>query len=127
MKDWNNKMLDVEDTLISQGYINFNDDFNIEKDNACLMADIITHYSIGGQQLMTDILVSMISKDINIECDLTYLADAINDYTIGDLTLNSIYVLLNQFAIMGEDCSEEDVEHWDCLYKKLKEKDSNVR
>ena len=73
---------------------------------------------------MTDILVSMISKEIEIDCGCTYLADAINDYVIGDLTLDSMYILLNEFAIMGNNCSSEDAKRWDKLYNTLKEKDS---
>ena len=73
---------------------------------------------------MTDILVSMISKEIEIDCGCTDLADAINDYVIGDLTLDSMYILLNEFAIMGNNCSFEDARRWDRLYDTLKEKDS---
>ena len=73
---------------------------------------------------MTDMLVSMISKEIDIECDVTDLADAINDYVIGDLTLDSMYTLLYEFAIMGINCSREDANRWDKLYNTLKEKDS---
>lgn len=86
--------------------------------------DIIIHYSINGQQLMTDMLVSMISKEIEIDCGCTDLADAINDYVVGDLTLDSMYTLLHEFAIMGNNCTQEEVDNWDKLYAELKEKDS---
>ncbi|MGN0967042.1 MAG: hypothetical protein ACI4OP_05635 [Candidatus Coprovivens sp.] len=121
IKEWRDMVIDDEISLYDNGYINDDEKYG---ENSNKTYDIIVHYSIRGQQLMTDILVSMISKEINIECDVTGLADAINDYVIGDLTLDSIYTLLYEFAIMGINCSMEDANRWDKLYNTLKEKDS---
>lgn len=121
IKEWRDMVIDDEISLYDNGYINDDKKYG---ENSNKTYDIITHYSIQGQQLMTDILVSMISKEINIECDVTGLADAINDYVIGDLTLDSMYTLLYEFAIMGINCSMEDANRWDRLYDTLKEKDS---
>lgn len=121
IKEWRDMVIDDEISLYDNGYINDDKKYG---ENSNKTYDIITHYSIQGQQLMTDILVSMISKEINIECDVTGLADAINDYVIGDLTLDSMYTLLYEFAIMGNNCSSEDAKHWEKLYEILKEKDN---
>ena len=121
IKEWRDMEIDDEISLYDNGYIN-DDKKYVENSNKTY--DIIVHYSIRGQQLMTDMLVSMISKEIDIECDVTGLADAINDYVIGDLTLDSMYTLLYEFAIMGINCSREDANRWDKLYNTLKEKDS---
>lgn len=121
IKEWRDMVIDDEISLYDNGYINDDKKYG---ENSNKTYDITTHYSIRGQQLMTDILVSMISKEINIECDVTGLADAINDYVIGDLTLDSMYTLLYEFAIMGINCSFEDARRWDRLYDTLKEKDS---
>lgn len=121
IKEWRDMVIDDEISLYDNGYINDDKKYG---ENSNKTYDITTHYSIQGQQLMTDILVSMISKEINIECDVTGLADAINDYVIGDLTLDSMYTLLYEFAIMGINCSREDANRWDKLYNTLKEKDS---
>lgn len=121
IKEWRDMVIDDEISLYDNGYINDDKKYG---ENSNKTYDITTHYSIRGQQLMTDILVSMISKEINIECDVTGLADAINDYVIGDLTLDSMYTLLYEFAIMGINCSLEDARRWDRLYDTLKEKDS---
>ena len=121
IKEWRDMVIDDEISLYDNGYINDDKKYG---ENSNKTYDITTHYSIQGQQLMTDILVSMISKEINIECDVTGLADAINDYVIGDLTLDSMYTLLYEFAIMGINCSMEDARRWDRLYDTLKEKDS---
>lgn len=121
IKEWRDMVIDDEISLYDNGYINDDKKYG---ENSNKTYDITTHYSIQGQQLMTDILVSMISKEINIECDVTGLADAINDYVIGDLTLDSMYTLLYEFAIMGINCSREDANRWDRLYDTLKEKDS---
>ena len=121
IKEWRDMVIDDEISLYDNGYINDDKKYG---ENSNKAYDITTHYSIQGQQLMTDILVSMISKEINIECDVTDLADAINDYVIGDLTLDSMYTLLYEFAIMGINCSREDANRWDKLYNTLKEKDN---
>ena len=121
IKEWRNKVIDEETSLYDKGYIS---DDKEQGENSNKTFDIISYYSIEGQQLMTNILVSMISKEIEIDCGCTDLADAINDYVIGDLTLDSMYILLNEFAIMGNNCSSEDVKHWEKLYKILKEKDN---
>ena len=121
IKEWRDMVIDDEISLYDNGYINDDKKYG---ENSNKTYDIIVHYSIRGQQLMTDMLVSMISKEINIECDVTDLADAINDYVIGDLTLDSMYTLLYEFAIMGINCSMEDANRWDKLYNTLKEKDS---
>ena len=124
LKKWSEAELDKEIQLVNQGYIRDDDNYN-EKDNAYLVNDVITHYSIDGQQLMTDMLVSMISKEIEIDCGCTDLADAINDYVVGDLTLDSMYTLLHEFAIMGNNCTQEEVDNWDKLYAELKKKDKS--
>ena len=124
LKKWSEAELDKEIQLVNQGYIKDDDNYN-EKDNAYLVNDVITHYSINGQQLMTDMLVSMISKEIEIDCGCTDLAEAINDYVVGDLTLDSMYTLLHEFAIMGNNCTQEEVDNWDKLYAELKEKDKS--
>ena len=121
IKEWRDMVIDDEISLYDNGYINDDKKYG---ENSNKTYDIIVHYSIRGQQLMTDMLVSMISKEINIECDVTDLADAINDYVIGDLTLDSMYTLLYEFAIMGINCSREDVKRWERLYETLKEKDN---
>lgn len=121
IKEWRDMVIDDEISLYDNGYINDDKKYG---ENSNKTYDITTHYSIRGQQLMTDILVSMISKEIEIDCGCTDLADAINDYVIGDLTLDSMYILLNEFAIMGNNCSFEDARRWDRLYDTLKEKDS---
>ena len=121
IKEWRDMVIDDEISLYDNGYINDDKKYG---ENSNKTYDIIVHYSIRGQQLMTDMLVSMISKEIDIECDVTDLADAINDYVIGDLTLDSMYTLLYEFAIMGINCSMEDANRWDKLYNTLKEKDS---
>lgn len=121
IKEWRDMVIDDEISLYDNGYINDDKKYG---ENSNKTYDIIVHYSIRGQQLMTDMLVSMISKEIDIECDVTDLADAINDYVIGDLTLDSMYTLLYEFAIMGNNCSSEDVKRWEKLYNTLKEKDS---
>ena len=124
LKKWSEAELDKEIQLVNQGYIKDDDNYN-EKDNAYLVNDVITHYSIDGQQLMTDMLVSMISKEIEIDCGCTDLADAINDYVVGDLTLDSMYTLLHEFAIMGNNCTQEEVDNWNELYAELKKKDKS--
>ena len=121
IKEWRDMVIDDEISLYDNGYINDDKKYG---ENSNKTYDIIVHYSIRGQQLMTDMLVSMISKEIDIECDVTDLAEAINDYVIGDLTLDSMYTLLYEFAIMGINCSREDANRWDKLYNTLKEKDS---
>lgn len=121
IKEWRDMVIDDEISLYDKGYINDDEKYGENPNKAF---DIITHYSIEGQQLMTDMLVSMISKEIEIDCDVTGLADAINDYVIGNLTLDSMYALLYEFAIMGNNCSCEDANRWDRLYNTLKEKDS---
>ena len=121
IKEWRDKLIKDEMNLYDNGYVNDNEKYG---ENSNKTFDIITHYSIEGQQLMTDMLVSMISKEIEIDCGCTDLADAINDYVIGDLTLDSMYTLLYEFAITGINCSYEDANRWDKLYDTLKEQDN---
>ena len=121
IKEWRDKLIKDEMNLYDNGYVNDNEKYG---ENSNKTFDIITHYSIEGQQLMTDMLVSMISKEIEIDCGCTDLADAINDYVIGDLTLDSMYTLLYEFAITGINCSYEDANRWNKLYDTLKEKDN---
>lgn len=121
LKEWSNAKLDKEIQLVNQGYIK-DDDYN-EKDNACLVNDIITHYSIIGRNLITDMLVSMISKEVNIDSGCTIITDAIDDYINDELRIDSICLLLEEFAIMGNNCSQKEVDDWNELYIYLKEKD----
>ena len=121
LKEWSNAKLDKEIQLVNQGYIKDND-YN-EKDNACLVNDIITHYSIIGRNLITDMLVSMISKEVNIDSGCTIITDAIDDYINDELRIDSICLLLEEFAIMGNNCSQKEVDDWNELYIYLKEKD----
>lgn len=121
IKEWRDKPIKDEMNLYDNGYVNDNEKYG---ENSNKTFDIITHYSIEGQQLMTDMLVSMISKEIEIDCGCTGLADAINDYVIGNLTLDSMYTLLYEFAITGINCSYEDANRWDKLYDTLKEQDN---
>ena len=123
LKKWSEAKLDKEIQLVNQGYIKDDDNYN-KKDNAYLVNDVITHYSIQGRNIITDILVSMVSKEVDIDSGSTIIADAIDDYINGDLTLDSMYTLLYEFAIMGNNCSREDANRWDKLYNTLKEKDS---
>lgn len=122
IKEWRDKLIKDEINLYDHGYINDNEKYG---ENSNKTFDIIIHYSINGQQLMTDMLVSMISKEIEIDCGCTDLADAINDYVVGDLTLDSMYTLLYEFAIMGNNCTQEEVDNWDKLYAELKKKDKS--
>lgn len=122
IKEWRDKLIKDEINLYDHGYINDNEKYG---ENSNKTFDIIIHYSINGQQLMTDMLVSMISKEIEIDCGCTDLADAINDYVVGDLTLDSMYTLLHEFAIMGNNCTQEEIDNWDKLYAELKEKDKS--
>ena len=124
LKKWSNKEIDNEIKVINQGYIK--DDINNynSKDNAYLANDIIVSYSIGGRDLIIDILVSMISREIDIDSGCTIIADAVDDYINERLTLNSMCVLLKEFAIMGNNCSQKEVDDWNDLYNKLKERDS---
>lgn len=125
IKEWRNELIDDETDLYDNGYIDIDDDYYYESDKIpCRIGNIVVHYSIDGQQLMTDMLVSMISKELDIDSFETSLADVINDYVIGELTLNSAYILLQEFAIMGNDCTTEEVNNWDKLYEKLKERDN---
>lgn len=88
------------------------------------MNDIIAHYSIQGRNIITDILVSMINREIDIDSGSTIIADAIDDYINGELKINSMYLLLEKFAIMGNNCTPEEVNNWNELYAELKEKDN---
>ena len=123
LKKWSEAELDKEIQLVNQGYIKDDDNYN-EKDNAYLVNDVITHYSIQGRNIITDILVSMVSKEVDIDSGSTIIADAIDDYINGDLTLDSMYTLLHKFAIMGNNCTQEEVDNWNKLYAELKEKDN---
>lgn len=122
IKEWRDKLIKDEINLYDHGYINDNEKYG---ENSNKTFDIIIHYSINGQQLMTDMLVSMISKEIEIDCGCTDLADAINDYVVGDLTLDSMYTLLHEFAIMGNNCTQEELDNWNELYAELKKKDKS--
>ena len=124
LKKWSNAELDKEIQLVNQGYIKDDNNYN-EKDNAYLVNDVITHYSIQGRNVITDILVSMISREVDIESGGTIIADAIDDYINGELRINSMYLLLEEFAIMGNNCSQEEVDDWNELYAELKEKDKS--
>lgn len=124
LKEWSNAKLDNEIQLVNQGYIKDDDDYN-EKDNACLVNDIITHYSIIGRNIITDMLVSMISKEVNIDSGCTIITDAIDDYINDELRIDSICLLLEEFAIMGNNCSQKEVDDWNELYTYLKEKDKS--
>ena len=124
LKKWSNAELDKEIQLVNQGYIKDDNNYN-EKDNAYLVNDVITHYSIQGRNVITDILVSMISREVDIESGGTTIADAIDDYINGELRINSMYLLLEEFAIMGNNCSQEEVDDWNELYAELKEKDKS--
>ena len=123
LKKWSEAELDKEIQLVNQGYIKDDDNYN-KKDNAYLVNDVITHYSIQGRNIITDILVSMVSKEVDIDSGSTIIADAIDDYINGDLTLDSMYTLLHKFAIMGNNCTQEEVDNWNELYAELKEKDN---
>ena len=123
LKKWSEAELDKEIQLVNQGYIKDDDNYN-EKDNAYLVNDVITHYSIQGCNIITDILVSMVSKEVDIDSGSTIIADAIDDYINGDLTLDSMYTLLHKFAIMGNNCTQEEVDNWNELYTELTEKDN---
>ena len=124
LKKWSNAELDKEIQLVNQGYIKDDNNYN-EKDNAYLVNDVITHYSIQGRNVITDILVSMISREVDIESVVTIIADAIDDYINAELRINSMYLLLEEFAIMGNNCSQEEVDDWNELYAELKEKDKS--
>ena len=123
LKKWSRAELDKEIQLVNQGYIKDDDNYN-EEDNAYLVNDIIAHYSIQGRNIITDILVSMINREIDIDSGSTIIADAIDDYINGELKINSMYLLLEKFAIMGNNCSQKEVDDWNDLYNKLKERDS---
>ena len=123
LKKWSEAELDKEIQLVNQGYIKNDDNYN-KKDNAYLVNDVITHYSIQGPNIITDILVSMVSKEVDIDSGSTIIADAIDDYINGDRTLYSMYTLLHKFAIMGNNCTQEEVDNWNELYAELKEKDN---
>ena len=123
LKKWSEAELDKEIQLVNQGYIKDDDNYN-EKDNAYLVNDVITHYSIQGRNIITDILVSMVSKEIDIDSGGTIIADAIDDYIDGELRIDSMCLLLEEFAIMGNNCTQEEVDNWDKLYAELKEKDN---
>ena len=123
LKKWSEVELDKEIQLVNQGYIKDDDNYN-EKDNAYLVNDIIAHYSIQGRNIITDILVSMVSKEIDIDSGGTIIADAIDDYINGELRIDSMCLLLEKFAIMGNNCTQEEVDNWNKLYAELKEKDN---
>lgn len=124
LKKWSEAELDKEIQLVNQGYIKDDDNYN-EKDNAYLVNDIITHYSIQGRNIITDILVSMVSKEVDIDSGSTIIADAIDDYINGELRIDSMCLLLEEFAIMGNNCIQEEVDNWDKLYAELKKKDKS--
>ena len=66
----------------------------------------------------------MVSKEVDIDSGSTIIADAIDDYINGKLKINSMYLLLEKFAIMGNNCTQEEVDNWNELYAELKEKDN---
>ena len=123
LKKWSEAELDKEIQLVNQGYIKDDDNYN-KKDNAYLVNDVITHYSIQGRNIITDILVSMVSKEVDIDSGSTIIADAIDDYINGELRIDSMCLLLEKFAIMGNNCTQEEVDNWNKLYAELKEKDN---
>ena len=123
LKKWSEAELDKEIQLVNQGYIKDDDNYN-KKDNAYLVNDVITHYSIQGRNIITDILVSMISKEVDIDSGSTIIADAIDDYINGELRIDSMCLLLEKFAIMGNNCTQEEVDNWNKLYAELKEQDN---
>ena len=123
LKKWSEAELDKEIQLVNQGYIKDDDNYN-KKDNAYLVNDVITHYSIQGRNIITDILVSMVSKEVDIDSGSTIIADAIDDYINGELRIDSMCLLLEKFAIMGNNCTPEEVNNWNELYAELKEKDN---
>lgn len=124
LKKWSEAELDKEIQLVNQGYIKDDDNYN-EKDNAYLVNDVITHYSIQGCNIITDILVSMVSKEVDIDSGSTIIADAIDDYIDGELRIDSMCLLLEEFAIMGNNCTQEEVDNWNELYAELKKKDKS--
>ena len=124
LKKWSEAELDKEIQLVNQGYIKDDDNYN-KKDNAYLVNDVITHYSIQGRNIITDILVSMVSKEVDIDSGSTIIADAIDDYINGELRIDSMCLLLEKFAIMGNNCTQEEVDNWDKLYTELKKKDKS--
>ena len=123
LKKWSRAELDKEIQLVNQGYIKDDDNYN-KKDNAYLVNDVITHYSIQGRNIITDILVSMVSKEVDIDSGSTIIVDAIDDYINGELRIDSMCLLLEKFAIMGNNCTQEEVDNWNKLYAELKEKDN---
>ena len=123
LKKWSEAELDKEIQLVNQGYIKNDDNYN-KKDNAYLVNDVITHYSIQGRNIITDILVSMVSKEVDIDSGGTIIVDAIDDYINGELRIDSMCLLLEKFAIMGNNCTQEEVDNWNKLYAELKEKDN---
>lgn len=123
LKKWSKAELDKEIQLVNQGYIKDDDNYN-KKDNAYLVNDVITHYSIQGRNIITDILVSMVSKEVDIDSGGTIIVDAIDDYINGELRIDSMCLLLEKFAIMGNNCTQEEVDNWNKLYAELKEKDN---
>ena len=123
LKKWSEAELDKEIQLVNQGYIKDDDNYN-KKDNAYLVNDVITHYSIQGRNIITDILVSMVSKEVDIDSGSTIIADAIDDYINGELRIDSMCLLLEKFAIMGNNCTQEEVDNWNKLYAELKEQDN---
>ena len=123
LKKWSEAELDKEIQLVNQGYIKDDDNYN-EEDNAYLVNDIIAHYSIQGRNIITDILVSMINREIDIDSGSTIIADAIDDYINGELRIDSMCLLLEEFAIMGNNCTPEEINNWNELYAELKEKDN---
>ena len=120
LKKWSKAELDKEIQLVKQGYVKEDNNYN-KKDNAYLVNDVITHYSIQGRNIITDILVSMVSKEVDIDSGSTIIADAIDDYINGKLKINSMYLLLEKFAIMGNNCTQDEVDNWNELYAELKE------
>ena len=124
LKKWSRAELDKEIQLVNQGYIKDDDNYN-EEDNAYLVNDIIAHYSIQGRNIITDILVSMVSKEVDIDSGSTIIADAIDDYINGELRIDSMCLLLEEFAIMGNNCTQEEVDNWNELYAELKKKDKS--
>ena len=124
LKKWSEAELNKEIQLVNQGYIKDDDNYN-KKDNAYLVNDVITHYSIQGRNIITDILVSMVSKEVDIDSGSTIIADAIDDYINGELRIDSMCLLLEKFAIMGNNCTQEEVDNWNELYAELKKKDKS--
>ena len=66
----------------------------------------------------------MVSKEVDIDSGGTIIVNAIDDYINGELRIDSMCLLLEKFAIMGNNCTQEEVDNWNKLYAELKEQDN---